>query len=123
MQPTNRLTTIFSFIDDKSIAVISKLFGSCNERADLKQMAKQLLLLDILNDKLGCTANRCLWDDQDVLRCLWIDIVKRHHQVVFVDSVHRNFTAHNAGKDRGTGLSEDALWIVNRTSIFGLQSD
>jgi hypothetical protein len=89
MQVVHCLPSVNSRVDDASKSTFGKAFSSRYFPGDNQQMTQQALVL------LPGILNSGQWffrDDQNVDRCLGIDVAKRHAAIVFVDDIGGYFT-------------------------------
>ena len=91
----HHLAGLFLAIEHQTVAVLQAELGR-QLHCDQVQMAQEVAVL-VLDLVMG--GDHLFGDDQDVDRCLWIDVAERQAAVVFMDNVRLDLPVDDLKKD------------------------
>ena len=105
MKVGNGFTTILSIVDDDAKAIF-KVQVSCNLPGLEKKMTECCL---IFSGGFPNTWNGFAWNDEQVSRCLWVDVAEGDAKVVLVLDLAGNLTGHDFLKECFSHCSKKLL--------------
>ena len=109
MQMIDSLSAVGAGVDHQAKTIVEMLqlsdFIRCEEEFAQK--------LSLSRGRMSERSEVLLGDDQDMHRCLWVDVREREHMVVLVEACDRDHTAGD--------LAEEAIGVCSHVRMLNLR--
>lgn len=97
VQMWNGLAAVAAVVDDEAVAIFFETEFGGNFSGLEQQMTKELV---IIRRCFGNARNWLLWDDQNMRRCLSVDVAKRADEIILKHNLGGNFACDDFFKQR-----------------------